>query len=433
MPANEAKGPAEGQEMNDKTDQPPGQPTGRQTGPQSGTPVAELSFEEALAELERVVDALERGDVPLERSIDLYERGEALRVVCEKRLKDAQMRVDKIVAGPDGEAKSEPSPSTSRAGAATTFRSDRRRLTSARSFGEHLQGVAGEVEGLLDRLLAPGRAPGRDLAPGEARLWEAMAYATLGGGKRLRAFLAVESAAIFDVDRGAALRAGAAAECLHAYSLVHDDLPCMDDDDLRRGKPTAHRAFDEATAVLAGDALQTLAFEILADPATHAEPAVRAELCLGLARAAGAPGMVGGQAVDIAAETAAEPFDLATITRLQALKTGALIRFSAEAGAILGQDKDARMRLADYAGHLGLAFQIRDDLLDVEGDPQAVGKGVRKDAGAGKATFVSLLGVEGARRAAADEVGAATAALAPFGPAARWLREAAEFAIQRAN
>jgi farnesyl diphosphate synthase len=296
-------------------------------------------------------------------------------------------------------------------------------------FRDHLTRVAEEVEDTLDRLLTPGAW----LAPGEARLWEAMRYATLGGGKRLRAYLAVEGAAMFGVARAGALRTGAAVECLHAYSLVHDDLPSMDDDDLRRGKPTTHRAYDDATAILAGDALQTLAFEILADPATHAEGGVRAELCLALARAAGAPGMVGGQMVDIAAETAAAPFDLATITRLQALKTGALIRFSAEAGAILGRDREGRAALARYAGHLGLAFQIRDDLLDVEGDPEAVGKGVRKDAGAGKATFVSELGAEGARRAAADEVDAAIAALAPFGDRARRLREAAEFAIHRVS
>lgn len=296
-------------------------------------------------------------------------------------------------------------------------------------FGDQLQAIAGEVGAVLDRLLAPEE----ELAPGEARLWDAMRYATLGGGKRLRAFLAVEGAAMFGVDRAVGLRAGAAVECLHAYSLVHDDLPCMDDDDLRRGKPTTHRAFDEATAILAGDALQTLAFEILADPATHADPCVRAELCLGLARAAGAAGMVGGQVIDIAAETACEPFGLATITRLQALKTGALIRFSAESGAILGSDGDARARLADYAVHLGLAFQIRDDLLDVEGDEDSAGKRLNKDTDAGKATFVSLLGVDGARRAAEDEIAAAIGVLAPFGTRAQRLRDAAEFAIQRVN
>lgn len=295
------------------------------------------------------------------------------------------------------------------------------------TFTDQLASVAAEVETTLEQLLQPSGI----LTSGEPPLWEAMRYATLGGGKRLRAFLAVESAAMFDVDRSGALRAGAAVECLHAYSLVHDDLPAMDDDDLRRGKPTTHKAFDEAIAILAGDGLQTLAFEILADPATHPDGTVRAELCLGLARAAGAPGMVGGQMIDIAAETAAKPFDLPTITMLQAKKTGALIRVSCEAGAILAQDADARKLLADYAEHLGLAFQIRDDLLDVEGDEETAGKRLQKDAEAGKATFVSILGVDGARKAAADEVDAANAALATFGDRAQWLREAAGFAINR--
>lgn len=296
-------------------------------------------------------------------------------------------------------------------------------------FREHLASVAAEVEHTLDGLIKPA---GR-LTTGEPLLWDAMRYATLGGGKRLRAFLAVESASMFGAERSGALRAGAAVECLHAYSLVHDDLPAMDDDDLRRGKPTTHRAFDEAIAILAGDGLQTLAFQTLADPATHPEGAVRAELCLGLAVAAGGPGMVGGQMIDIAAETAPEPFDLPTITTLQAKKTGALIRFSCEAGAILGQDAEARRSLAKFAEHLGLAFQIRDDLLDVEGDEKMAGKRLQKDAEAGKATFVSLLGVEGARKAATDEVNAANAALDGFGDRAKWLREAAGFAINRTS
>ncbi|MEM1299804.1 MAG: farnesyl diphosphate synthase [Pseudomonadota bacterium] len=297
------------------------------------------------------------------------------------------------------------------------------------TFKDHLTAVATEVEATLERLIAPGA----DIVNGERPLWEAMRYATLGGGKRLRAFLAVEGAAMFEVPRDRALRAGAAIECLHAYSLVHDDLPAMDDDDLRRGKPTTHKAFDEAVAILAGDSLQTLAFEILSDPATHPDGAVRAEMCLGLARAAGGPGMVGGQMIDIAAETSATPFDLPTITRLQALKTGALIRISAEAGGILAQDAAARKSLAKYAQHLGLAFQIRDDLLDVEGDEELAGKRLQKDAEAGKATFVSELGLDGARRAAADEVTAARDALAPFHDRAKWLHEAAEFAIHRTN
>jgi len=297
------------------------------------------------------------------------------------------------------------------------------------SFRDHLADVAAEVECTLDALLTPPDG----LGPGEPRLWEAMRYATLGGGKRLRAFLAVEAAAMFGVARDRALRAGAAAECLHAYSLVHDDLPAMDDDDLRRGKPTTHKAFDEATAILAGDSLQTLAFRILADPATHPDPGVRAELCLGLAEAAGAPGMVGGQMIDIAAESAAAPFDLPTITRLQALKTGALIRFAAESGAILAGDGAARQSLGAFARHLGLAFQIRDDLLDVEGDEAETGKRVHKDAEAGKATFVSHLGLDGARQAAEREARAAQAALAPFGARATWLHQAAEFAIHRVS
>ncbi|MEM7745165.1 MAG: polyprenyl synthetase family protein [Pseudomonadota bacterium] len=295
-------------------------------------------------------------------------------------------------------------------------------------FKTHLGTVAAELEDALDALIY-----GSGQAPGEPILWEAMRYATLGGGKRLRGFLAVEGAAILGVDRVRALRAGAAAECLHAYSLVHDDLPAMDDDDLRRGKPTTHKAYDEAIAILAGDALQTLSFEILADPQTHTDGAVRAELCLALARAAGGPGMVGGQMIDIAAETAEAPFDLPTITRLQALKTGALIRFSAEVGGILAQNADARAALATYAEHLGLAFQIRDDLLDIEGDEHAAGKRLQKDAEAGKATFVSLLGVDGARKAAADEVDAACSAIRDFGERGKWLQQAALFAIHRQN
>ncbi|MEM9140216.1 MAG: polyprenyl synthetase family protein [Pseudomonadota bacterium] len=297
------------------------------------------------------------------------------------------------------------------------------------NFRDHLASVASDVEQVLDQLLTPPKG----LVEGEPVLWEAMRYATLGGGKRLRAFLAVEAAAMFDVPRSGALRAGAAVECLHAYSLVHDDLPAMDDDDLRRGKPTTHKKFDDAIAILAGDALQTLSFEVLADQATHPDRGVRADLCLGLARAAGAPGMVGGQMIDIAAETAGRTLTLAEITRLQAMKTGALIRFAAEAGAILAKDDEARKSLADYAQHLGLAFQIRDDLLDVEGDEAETGKRVQKDADAGKATFVSILGRDGAHKAAADEVAAANAALDPFGARANWLRAAAKFAIDRVS
>ncbi len=297
------------------------------------------------------------------------------------------------------------------------------------TFADRLTEVATEVEATLDAaLVVPD-----DLAPGEAVLREAMRYATLGGGKRLRAFLAVETAGLFDVPRSAALRAGAAVECLHAYSLVHDDLPAMDDDDLRRGKPTVHKVWDDAVAILAGDALQTLAFEILSAPETSPDPGVRAQLCLGLARASGIGGMVGGQMIDIAAETSKHPFDLPTITRLQAQKTGALIRFSAEAGAILASDSAAQERLATYARHLGLAFQIRDDLLDIEGDEALTGKRLQKDEDAGKATFVSLLGIEGARQAAENEIAAAIDSLREFGSRAIWLREAAKFAIHRSR
>ncbi|MFT4150300.1 MAG: polyprenyl synthetase family protein [Paracoccaceae bacterium] len=255
----------------------------------------------------------------------------------------------------------------------------------------------------------------------------AMRYA-LVGGKRLRGFLVLEGAAMHGIAPEAAVSAAAAVEALHAYSLIHDDLPCMDDDDLRRGQPTVHVKWDEATAVLAGDALQTLAFDLLADPALG--PAERRiALVAGLARAAGARGMVLGQALDIAAETADVPLTLAEITELQAAKTGALIRWSAEAGAVLAGADPAP--LSDYAAALGLAFQIADDVLDVEGDPEKTGKRVQKDAEAGKATFVSLLGLAGAKARAAALVDQAEAALAPYGGRAANLIAAARFAISR--
>lgn len=260
------------------------------------------------------------------------------------------------------------------------------------------------------------------------RLAEAMAYA-LRGGKRLRGFLVLESAALFDIGADQALAPAAAIEALHAYSLVHDDLPSMDDDDLRRGRPTVHRAYDEATAVLVGDALQTLAFDLLARPEVAADAAARVDLIAALARAAGAAGMVLGQAEDIAAETAAAPLDLAAITALQAHKTGALIGWSAEAGARLaGENPEA---LGRYAAALGLAFQIADDILDVEGDSDAAGKRLRKDDAAGKATFVGLLGLDGAKARAAALVAEAEAALAPYGARAEGLRAAARFAVTR--
>ncbi len=292
-------------------------------------------------------------------------------------------------------------------------------------FQARLADCAARTERALDALLPRASEAGGTLA-------EAMRHAALGGGKRLRAFLAAESAAIFGADAEQADRVAAAIECLHAYSLVHDDLPCMDDDATRRGRPTVHVRWDEATAVLVGDALQSLAFEILADPATHADAERRAELALGLARAAGARGMVAGQALDIAAESASADLTLDEITRLQALKTGALIEFAAISGAILGGASPGEMRaLADYASDLGLAFQIRDDVLDVEGDAKAAGKKLRKDADAGKATFVSLLGLEEAKRRADDLAASAAARLKPFGARAWPLAEAARFSVSR--
>lgn len=285
------------------------------------------------------------------------------------------------------------------------------------SFPEILAADAGAIQARLTAALS-------DRA--EVPVVVAMRYA-LQGGKRLRGFLVLETARLFGLgDR--ALSAAAAVEALHAYSLIHDDLPCMDDDDLRRGLPTVHKKWDEATAVLAGDALQTLAFELLCDPALGT-PEVRMGLVLGLAKASGAEGMVLGQALDMAAELAAEPLTLDQITRLQAGKTGALIGFSAEAGAIIaGED---RAPLAGYAKALGLAFQIADDILDVKGDPAKAGKRLGKDAAAGKATFVSLLGLEGAEARARDLIAEAEACLSPYGNRAATLIAAARFVIAR--
>jgi farnesyl diphosphate synthase len=267
------------------------------------------------------------------------------------------------------------------------------------------------------------------LPAGDTTLGAAMRYAVLSGGKRLRAFLAMESAALFRVPPAQSLRTAAAVECVHAYSLVHDDLPCMDDDDMRRGKPTVHRQWDQATAVLVGDALQTLAFEILAAPQGGIDPRLQVRLIGRLAQAAGVHGMVGGQALDIAAESAAAPLGFDDVRDLQALKTGALIVWATESGAVLGRSDTAP--LARYAADLGLAFQIRDDLLDVEGNPEAAGKRLRKDEDRGKATFVSLLGVAGARKKARDLVASACDTLAPYGSAAGNLRLAAQFAVGR--
>ena len=266
----------------------------------------------------------------------------------------------------------------------------------------------------------------------EGRLTDAMRYASLNGGKRLRGFLALQVAGLFGVPQARAARVAASVEMLHAYSLVHDDLPAMDDDDLRRGQPSTHVRFDEATAILAGDALQCLAFATLADPLTHGDAGVRIALVAALADAAGAAGMVGGQMIDMEGEGRA--LALAEIERLHALKTGRLIRYSAEAGAILGQAAAAeRQAIAQYGRHLGAAFQVADDVLDATGDAEQLGKTAGKDADAGKSTFVALLGIEGAR-AEAERLGhRAGAALDGFGREADRLRALARYVVERRN
>ncbi|MCK5621703.1 MAG: polyprenyl synthetase family protein [Alphaproteobacteria bacterium] len=283
--------------------------------------------------------------------------------------------------------------------------------------------AAVDVEATLQKVMESEDEP-------ERRLFDSMRYAALGGGKRLRPFLVMQGAGLFSVSRKSARRAAAAIELVHCYSLVHDDLPAMDDDDLRRGKPTVHKAFDEATAILAGDALLTLAFEVLSHPDTHSNPEVRCMLVAALARAAGAHGMVGGQMIDLAA--ADREMDIGEITRLQRLKTGALIGFACEAGAILGQAGEPQHEaLRGYAHDLGLAFQIADDLLDVEGTAEEVGKAVGKDADQGKATFVSILGPERARDQATMLVEQAAAHLAIFDEKADFLRKVAQYIVER--
>jgi farnesyl diphosphate synthase len=265
----------------------------------------------------------------------------------------------------------------------------------------------------------------------ESRVFEAMRYAALGPGKRLRPFLVMASAQLFGVGRRSALQVAAAIELVHSYSLVHDDLPAMDDSDLRRGRPTCHKAYDEATAILAGDGLLTLAFEVLAQVDTHGDPAVRCELVAALAQAAGGNGMVGGQMIDLIAEQRRD-LDIGAITRLQRLKTGALIAFACESGAILGKaPAEPRLALRGYAHDLGLAFQIADDLLDVEGSSGETGKPVGQDAAAGKATFVSILGAERARAQAELLVRQAVAHLDLFEQRAELLRQAAQFVVER--
>jgi farnesyl diphosphate synthase len=291
------------------------------------------------------------------------------------------------------------------------------------SLSAALKQVSAEIDARFDALLP---------VPDDARaeLYKAMRHAAIGGGKRLRPLLVFATANLFAVDRECAGRAAIALECIHVYSLVHDDLPAMDDDDMRRGKPTVHKAFDEATAILAGDSLHALAFEILADPLTHPDPFVRAELVLDLARAAGPAGMAGGQMMDIEAEKSS--FDLSTVTRLQAMKTGALIAAAVEAGAILARvPPEGRTGLRGYARDVGLAFQIADDLLDVEGDEALAGKKLRKDEGAGKETFVSLLGMDRAKTQLAMLVDQAVEHLHAYGPEADLLRDIARYVMQR--
>jgi farnesyl diphosphate synthase len=295
--------------------------------------------------------------------------------------------------------------------------------SDAISFPEALAQAAQMTDVALEKLLV--------VPPGlEARVYQAMRYSALAPGKRLRPLLVLASAQLFGVARRCALQVAAAVEMVHAYSMVHDDLPAMDNSDLRRGRPTCHKEFDDATAVLAGDGLLTAAFEVLADPDTHGDPAVRCELVAALASAAGAAGMVGGQMIDLIAEH--QSLDIGEITRLQRMKTGALIAFSCEAGAILAKaPHELRIALRGYAHDLGLAYQIADDLLDVEGSAAEIGKPVGADAAAGKATFVSILGVTRARAQAELLIRQAMAHLDLFEQRAELLREAARFVITR--
>jgi farnesyl diphosphate synthase len=283
--------------------------------------------------------------------------------------------------------------------------------------------VSAEVDSFFSRLLAP-------TGDSRERLYEAMRHAAIGGGKRLRPLLTVAASRLFAIDPARALRVGCAIEAIHVYSLIHDDLPCMDDAELRRGKLTVHKAFGEAEAVLAGDSLHALAFEILTDPATHEDPWVRSDLVLELARAAGPSGMAGGQMMDLAAEGC--QLDIPAITRLQQLKTGALIEYAVEAACIMNKlPTDARTPYRGYARNIGLAFQIADDLIDHSGDEAAAGKPTGRDAYAGKATFVSLLGPERARQQAALLVSQAIEHLGDHGSEADLLRAIARFAIER--
>ncbi|PVE26121.1 geranylgeranyl pyrophosphate synthase [Microvirga sp. KLBC 81] len=303
---------------------------------------------------------------------------------------------------------------------------------STSTFSARLNEAARLVEANLEALLADNLRHGEIARP--ARLMEAMRHAVLAGGKRLRPFLTIEAARLFGSEGQGPLRAGSAIELLHCYSLVHDDLPSMDDDDLRRGRPTVHKAYDEATAILVGDALQTLAFEVLADPETDSDPAVRSDLVLGLARASGLGGMVGGQLLDLSAEGryGAVTMGEAAVRQLQMMKTGAILAFSVEAGAILGKaDAGARRSLVEYGRALGAAFQVADDILDREATPEALGKRTGKDQEKGKATLVDLLGLDGAKRECRQLVEKADAALEGFGERAQTLRDAVRFVVER--
>jgi farnesyl diphosphate synthase len=304
------------------------------------------------------------------------------------------------------------------------------------SFAERLNGVAADIETLLDKLQGSKTVDGELARP--KRLLDAMRYASLGGGKRLRPFLVVESANLFGVPRRQALMVGAALECIHCYSLVHDDLPAMDNDEMRRGQPTVHRKFDEATAILAGDGLLTFAFDILAREETHPDAAIRVELVTALARGSGIGGMAGGQMLDLEAEGRFAAYGKplqhgeTEILALQAMKTGALLRFACVAGGILGEAQGSKRDALDrYGTAIGKAFQIADDLLDVEGDPALLGKAAGKDAAAGKATLVGIYGVAEARRKLDALVQEAEAALKPFGGTAGTLIACAKFIAER--
>ena len=298
-------------------------------------------------------------------------------------------------------------------------------MGEAQDFEQRLKEVADRVTVALDQLIPPAGGP-------EADLMRAMRHAALANGKRMRPFFLLETGAMFDAPEKTLLRAAAALECVHCYSLVHDDLPCMDDDDFRRGQPTVHKAFDEATAVLAGDALLTLAFKILASSETHDDASVRALLIERLADASGARGMVGGQMIDMLESDS--PRDLNTITRMQRLKTGALISYATEAAAIIGRAREAeRNALAGFSNDLGLAYQIADDLLDATGDEDAVGKPLRTEDAAGKANFVTLLGIDGARERVSILAAQAKEHLAIFREKAHILLQSVDFVLDRTH